>query len=270
MVINTNLSALTSARYLAGSSAALAKSLARLSSGSKLTSPEDDAAGIGVAMRFGAQISRIRAVGSNLGNAISFSQTQDGFLSKIGRALDRMGELATLAQDVTKTTTDISQYATEYGKLSSYISDLGTKTFNGISLFSSTDLNVTTDSDSNSVPMTHVDMSVAEYVAITSGPTATFSDQTTAKNALEAVKSAIDTLAGDRANVGANIAVLSSYRDQLSVLDVNLSQAVSRIQDVDVADESTNFARYNILVQSGTAMLAQANQSTQGVLKLLQ
>src|SRR5438552_10202053 len=98
MVINTNLSALSSARLLAASSSMLAKSLARLSSGSKITSPEDDAAGLAVSLRFSAQINRTAAASANVSNAISFTQTQDGFLSKIGAALDRMSELAISSQ----------------------------------------------------------------------------------------------------------------------------------------------------------------------------
>src|SRR6266496_3591629 len=105
MAINTNISAQSSARLLSESSAMLAKSLARLSSGSKITSPEDDAAGLAVSMRFDAQINRIGAASANVGNAISFNQTQDGFLKKVAKALYRMSELAILAQDVTKTNT---------------------------------------------------------------------------------------------------------------------------------------------------------------------
>src|SRR5438552_5083399 len=114
MVINTNLSALSSARLLADSSSMLAKSLARLSSGSKITSPEDDAAGLAVSLRFDAQINRTAAANNNVGSAISFSQTQDGFLQKIGKALDRMSELSILSQDVTKTDTDRSLYNSEF------------------------------------------------------------------------------------------------------------------------------------------------------------
>src|SRR6266851_1619070 len=100
MVINTNTSAQSSAHLLQASSAMLAKSLARLSSGSKIVSPEDDAAGLAVSMRFDAQINRTQAANNNVGNAVSFSQTQDGFLKKVSKALDRMSELSILSQDV--------------------------------------------------------------------------------------------------------------------------------------------------------------------------
>src|SRR5437870_979858 len=147
MVINTNTSALSSARLLSESSAMLAKSLARLSSGSKIVSPEDDAAGLAVAMRFDAQTNRIQASNNNVGNAISFSQTQDGFLKKVSKALDRMSELSVLSQDVTKTDSDRSLYNAEYTTLGAYIDDVATKDFNGVALFDGTAQNVTTDSD---------------------------------------------------------------------------------------------------------------------------
>jgi flagellin len=106
MMINTNVAAQSSASLLGESSRLLAKSLARLTSGSRLTSPEADAAGMAVSMRFDAQINRTSATLNNLGNAISLNQTQDGFLKKIGKSLDRMSELAVLAQDITKTDSD--------------------------------------------------------------------------------------------------------------------------------------------------------------------
>jgi flagellin len=246
----------------------LQKSLAKLSSGSKIVSPEDDAAGLAVSTRFDAQINRISAAASNVGNAISFSQTQDGFMSKVGTALNRMSELALLAQDVTKTTSDVSLYNQEFTKLGTYINDLATKQFNGIDLFSGTGLSVTTDSDAKTVALSSVD--IAGVAAYTDATGSSFTDATTANTALTAVKAAIVQLASDRANVGANISVLSSYNSQLGVLKDNISAANSRIKDVDVAQESTQFARYNILVQAGTAMLAQANTSSQSALKLLQ
>src|ERR1051325_10320090 len=124
MVINTNISAQSSARMLSESSSMLAKSLARLSSGSKIVSPEDDAAGLAVAMRFDAQINRTQAAKNNVGNAISFSQTQDGFLQKVGKALDRMSELSILSQDVTKSNADRALYNSEFSTLGSYITDI--------------------------------------------------------------------------------------------------------------------------------------------------
>src|SRR5260370_9990335 len=104
MVINTNISAQTSAQLLSQSSSMLSKSLARLSSGSKITSPADDSAGLAVSMKLNAQMSRGDAPNNNVGNAISFNQTQDGYLQKIGEALNRISEFAVRSQDGTKAT----------------------------------------------------------------------------------------------------------------------------------------------------------------------
>src|SRR5438046_856485 len=147
MVINTNISAQTGARLLADSTALLNKSLARLSSGLKIVSPEDDAAGLAVSSRFDAQINRINAVSNNVGNAISFSQTQDGYLKKVAKALDRMSELSILAQDVTKSDADRSLYNSEFQQLYAYFTSASSKDFNGVSLFSTTPLAVTLDSE---------------------------------------------------------------------------------------------------------------------------
>ncbi|NBV23975.1 MAG: flagellin [Proteobacteria bacterium] len=266
MVINTNISAQTGARLLGESSAMLSKSLARLSSGSRLVSPEDDAAGLAVSMRFDAQISRVSAAQSNLGNAVSFAHTQDGFLQKVGKALDRMSELSVLSQDVTKTNADRSLYNAEFTKLGAYVTDLATKDFNGVSLFDGTALNVTTDSEGATVATTGMNLGAAAYTGATG---ATVDTAANAVTALTKVKTAITQLSTDRASVGANISVLNSYNDQLGSLKDNLSSANSRIKDVDVAVESTSLARFNILVQAGTAMLAQANQTPQSTLKLI-
>lgn len=266
MVINTNTSASSSARLLGESSKLLSRSLARLSSGSKIVSPEDDAAGLAVSTRFNAQINRISAASANVGNATSFAQTQDGFLQKVGKTLDRMSELAVLSQDVTKTDSDRALYNTEFTKLAAYITDAASKDFNGVSLFTATALSVTTDSDANTYSMTGVNLGAGTYTTATASTIGTAANAATA---LTNVKAAITQLATDRATVGANISRLNSHSEQLSVLKDNISAANSRIKDVDVAEESTQFARYNILVQAGTAMLAQANATPQSALRLL-
>ena len=262
MVINTNIAAQTGARLLGESTMALNKSLARLSSGLKIVSPEDDAAGLAVSSRFDAQINRVNAVNTNVSNAISFSQTQDGYLKKIAKALDRMSELSVMAQDVTKGAADIALYQTEFAAQAAFINDLATKEFNGVGLLDGTDRNVTVDSEGATFTITGIDGAAYDL---------TGSDLTTGAAAAQtAVGAMIDVVATDRATVGANISVLSAYNEQLAVLRDNLTAANSRIKDVDVAEESTKFARNNILVQAGTAMLAQANATPQSALRLLQ
>jgi flagellin len=269
MVINTNVSAQTAARLLGESSNLLSKSLSRLSSGSKIVSPADDAAGMAVSMRFDAQVNRVNAANANVGNAISFSQTQDGFLKKVAGALDRMSELAILSQDSTKSDADRALYNLEFTELKAYISDISGKEFNGVSLFSATASEVTKDEDGNKFDMTGVDLAAgAAYAAVTDAGLV-ISSAADAETALTTVKDAITQLATDRAQVGANISRLTATSEQLSVLKDNLAAANSRMKDVNVAEESTQFARYNILVQAGTAMLAQANATPQSALRLL-
>jgi flagellin len=264
MIINTNLAAQTGARLLAESTKSLNKSLARLSSGLKIVSPEDDAAGMAVSSRFDAQINRIGAVTNNVSNAVSFSQTQDGYLKKIAKALDRMSELSVMAQDVTKSDADRALYQTEFAAQAAFITDIAGKSFNGVALVSATALNVLVDSETATFAMAGLGANTKYTVG---GTVATAAGAVTAQ---AAVATMIDTVAADRAAVGANISVLSAYSEQLAVLKENLTAANSRIKDVDVAEESTKFARSNILVQAGTAMLAQANATPQSALRLLQ
>ena len=153
MVINTNLSAESSARLLMQSQTQLSQSLARLSSGSKINSPADDSAGLAVSMNLTAQIGRNTAANDNVNNAISFNQTQDGYLQQVANALNRMSELAVQAQDVTKSDSDRSLYQQEFNTLANYIDSVSTKDFNGVSLFSGNTLNVTIDSDAKTFGM---------------------------------------------------------------------------------------------------------------------
>src|SRR5262249_43683203 len=154
-------------------------------------SPEDDAAGLAVSMRFDAQINRVNATKVNVTNAISFNQTQDGFMSKVAKALDRMSELAILSQDVTKSDSDRTLYQKEFAKLGAYIDDLATKDFNGVSLFGGVTLNVTTDSEGNTFAMAGVDLGASAYSTATADDVST---TTGASTALTDVKAAITQL----------------------------------------------------------------------------
>jgi flagellin len=272
MVINTNTPSARGARFLGEASGNLQKSLARLSSGSKIVEPQDDAAGLAVATRMDAQINRTEATRANIGNAISYKQTQDGFLSKASKALDRMSELATLAQDGTKTTTDLSLYNKEYETLYSYLDVVDSQTFNDVVLFGSTALSVLQDDGANGSSFSSGNVNLnTTTLSVSNGTVASaISSASSAATALTAVKSAITTVAAHRAAIGADLSRLMMTNDHLSVLSENLSASVSRIKDVDVATESAKYAKYNILVQSGTAMLSQANSLPQSALRLLQ
>ena len=273
MVINTNTAAARGARYLGESSGNLQKSLARLSSGSKIVEPQDDAAGMAVASRMDAQINRTEATRSNIGNAISYKQTQDGYLAKAAKALDRMSELATLAQDGTKTTTDLALYNKEYSTLYSYLDVVDSQTFNDVDLFSATTaLTVLQDDTAVMFSSAAINLSaVTQSMSTASLSISTaISNSGSAAASLVKVAAAITSVATHRATIGADLSRLMMTNDHLSVLSENLSASVSRIKDVDVATESAKYAKYNILVQSGTAMLAQANSLPQSALRLLQ
>ena len=163
MVINTNTDALRNANNLNTSQANLAKALARLSSGDKIVYANDDAAGLAVSDRLPAQLSRIDSAISNVVNAVSFAQTQDGYLKTVTTSLRRMGELAMLAQDTSKSSADIELYDKEFQQLISFINSTKAQTYNSASLFSSSTLAVTIDSEGTTFGMPPIDMSVSGY-----------------------------------------------------------------------------------------------------------
>jgi flagellin len=268
MVIDTNIAALNAANDLNQSNSALNASLARLSTGSQLVNASDNPAGLAESISLNAQIGQTNAANNNIGNATSFLQTQDGYLQQVGAALDEMASLAVEAQNGTISSTQAADYQKEFQALGAYITSTALQTFNGVSLFSGTDLVVTTDGSGGRATLTGVNLGTGTlYATATDGDIST---STGAATALTAVTAAIAQLGTDRATVGANEETMAYTNQELSVLATNLTAANSQISDVDVATESTNFAKYQILVQSGTAMLAQANQDPQNVLKLIQ
>jgi flagellin len=244
----------------------LSSSLAQLSSGSKVNSPSDDSAGLAVSMSLVAQEGENTAASNNIADALSFNQTQDGYLQQISTALDRMSELAVQAQDVTKSSSDVQLYQNEFNSLAQYVNNVATENFNGVSLFAGGSLSITTDATGGTFSMTGVNLATS-----TTFTTLTSDNLTTgASAALTDVTNAITQLASDRGDIGTNEETLTDYNNQLSTLNNNLSAANSTIMDVDVATASTQFAQANVLVQSGTAMLAQANALPQLALKLIE
>ena len=282
VVINTNSAATSAAYNLSNTNVNLQRSLNRLSSGQRINSSADDAGGLAVSMKMSASIRRTEATSANVGNAISFLQTQDGVMKTADKILNRMSELATLAQDVTKSTSDLTLYNTELDVLKNQLNLMLSEKFNGISLFSagagagatlneSTTLTVVTSHDGGqTVGITQADLeSISNTVGTSNATGMDIASNTGAQAAVTTIQSAIQNLATIRANNGAEQSRLTFAGDMLAVNKTNLEAANSRIIDVDVADESTKLARYNILQQAGTAMLAQANQSTQSILRLI-
>ena len=264
LVINTNTAATSASANLNTSNAMLQKSLSRLSSGQKIVSPADDAGGLAVSMKLTAAIRRNDAVNTNVSNAVSFLQTQDGAMKTASKILNRISELRTLHDDVTKSSSDKSNYETEFDELKSQLADIKAEKFNAISLFgtSSSTLTVNTTEDaSQNVTINQADLNT-DMSHVTSATNLTDLGTST-------VTAAIQNVADARATNGAQTSRLQFAAEMLTTNRTNLEAANSRIVDTDIARESTAFAKNNILVQSGTAMLAQANQSSQIALRLL-
>jgi flagellin len=271
VVINTNSSATAAYGNLAVANTMLQKSLNRLSSGYKIVQPSDDAGGLAVSMKLSAALKRTDAAATNVANSQSFLQVQDGALKTAGKILDRMSELKTLSSDVTKSTSDVDNYRTEFNALKSQLVGIAAEQFNGVSVFaaaaSSTLTVKTTESGTTSG-----DINITK--ANLNGTSGNVSDITGSSVSLGSVtvdqlKTAIQNVATSRAQNGAEYSRLAFASEMLQANRQNLEAANSRIIDVDVAKESTQLARYSILVQSGTAMLAQANASSQIALRLL-
>lgn len=417
VVINTNTTATMAAANLAKSNELLQQSLNRLSSGSRITSAKDDAGGLAVSMKLASTVHRQAAVSNNLANATSYLQTQDGALAVVGKILNRMSELKTLASDPTKNSDDLANYDSEFSQLQSEITSLAAEKFNGIALFGNSNMSVGVDAevggtnenfgdisllgstafspfsdnfaslsnwtnlssgggasahttgntlvmdgamglaevksqqsfsgafsisfdaafpggtgneiavklgnstlsdvtqydvsgtgnhsiridvDGQGTATTYIDgsstafstltgltdtsgqldlsnfgfeTSIVSNFAVTSVNNSNVSAVTSASGlaglGLSTITDALKDLASFRASNGAQQSRLAFAAEALTVNQANTEAANSRISDVDVAQESTQLARYNILVQAGTAMLAQANQSSQIALKLL-
>jgi flagellin len=286
--VNTNSAASAAAYNLNNINASLQKSLNRLSSGSRINSSVDDAGGLAVSMRLSAAIRRTEATQSNVSNGQAFLETQDGVLKTADKVIARMSELTQLATDVTKSTSDLALYQTEVNTLKAQLNRMMRESFNGISLFSigtsgstpltSTTLNIVTSQDgTQSVGVTQADLGSMGVLLGTTGNVSTVATTeginittvSNAQSAISTVNQAIQNLAQLRAYNGSEQSRLNFAADVLVMNKTNLESANSRIVDVDIASESSNLARLNILQQAGTAMLAQANQSSQSLLRLL-
>ena len=284
--INTNTASSMAAYNIGNTNANLQRSLQRLSSGSRINSSFDDAGGLAVSMKLSASIRRTEATQANVNNSLSYLQTQDGVLKNAEKVVGRMAELIQLATDVTKSTNDTALYKTEFESLQSQLGSIIGEEFNGISMFTNGTsatpstagtLEVITSHDGEqSINITKQDLgAVGFYVGTAASGTAqidtdiAFGSVTGAKNAISNVTEAIQNLATLRANNGSEQSRLTFAADMLAINKTNLESANSRIADLDIASESANLARLNILQQAGTAMLAQANMSNQSVLRLL-
>jgi len=314
IVVNTNAAATTAAFNLSKNHANLSKSLARLSSGNRITQPAEDAGGLAVAYKLDSSMRRTEAVLNNHQNALSFLQVQDGALETIGSVVSRMAELRTMAADITKNTDDIENYSKEFRELQSQLKQLSLEKFNGISLFAIQNHGGITAASSAAATatggktlqqtlsagdakdiysyqlLTHpsgvaeegsISLNVVnlEFVTSLGGLGAAGNslmmangNETTdiATVDIETFTGIIQRIADARAENGAEQQRVQQSYEVHQVNLVNLEAAHGRIMDVDVALESTRFAKNNVLVQASASMTAQANQLTQVALTLLQ
>ncbi len=279
VVINTNYAATVASNNLAASNSMLQKSLNRLSSGSKIVNPSDDAGGLAVSMKLSAASVRQGAVATNIGNAVSLLQTQDGTLKVTSRILERISELKVLHSDVTKSSSDKLNYDAEFLALQDQLIDNATEKFNGVALFGTGtaagqtgyigDVQVTEDGV-NTVSIATRDLTgTGTGVGVLTASTVTSLGGASGIS-LDDISAAIERVATMRAANGSEQSRLGFASELVTTNKANLEAANSRIVDVDVAAESTQLARWNILVQAGTSMLAQANASAQSALRLLQ
>ncbi|ADI29378.1 flagellin [Methylotenera versatilis] len=260
-VINTNLNSLNTQRNLSASQSSLSTAMQRLSSGMRINSSKDDAAGLAIATKMDSQIRGQAVAIRNANDAISFSQTAEGGLAKQTDALQRMRELAVQSANGTNTSTDQANLDAEYQQLTAEVTRLSSATkFNGAAVFGTSQT-------------FQVGADTTDTITTASITAATIAGSVTSAAAATAAISAIDTALAsantERAKLGAIQNRFESVVSNLQVSNENQSAAKSRIMDADFATETANLSRANILQQAGTAMLAQANSSPNGVLALL-
>ena len=278
-IINTNVASLNSARNLSNSQSALATSLQRLSSGLRVNSAKDDAAGLAIAERMNSQVRGMNVAMRNANDGISYAQTAEGALAKVGDALQRMRELAVQARNSTNSDSDKDSLNTEFGQMQEEITRIlgGTK-FNGAAIFATSgSINFqvgagTTTDDSISVSFGSTAFNANSTITGVTGSVASIgsaADATAIGTVIDNLDTALNTVNEERGNWGARQTRFESVIANLQVSVENQSAARSRIMDADFAAETAALSRNQILQQAGTAMLAQANALPQNVLSLL-
>jgi flagellin len=264
MSINTNAVSLNAQRNLSTSASSLATSMQRLSSGLRVNSAKDDAAGLAIADRMNAQIRGINVAVRNANDGISLAQTAEGALATVTDALQRMRELSVQAQNGSNGTGDRANLDTEYQQLSAEITRIATQTkFNGRDI-----LNGAAGGQTFQVGANNGDTLTITTTAVTT----VAGDLTTAGNAstaLAAIDAKLDVITTNRATYGAAMSRMSFAISNLQISSENQTAARGRIMDADYALETANLSRAQILQQAGSAMVAQANQLPNQVMALL-
>ena len=261
LIINTNTQAMIAQNNLALTQANLSHAMNQLSSGLRINTAADDAAGYAITEDLTGQVNGLHQAASNAQDAVSLAQTADGSLNNVEQMLQRVRELAVQYGNGTLSTSDQAAIQSEVNQLASEIARVGsTAQFNGISLFSSGTITFQVGANDNEVISVSTVAMASLVSTITLG----------AANTLSSIDSMIGKVADQAAAFGAVQNRLSYTLDNLNTYAENLSAAQASIQDVDMAAETTQMTKNNILEQAGISMLAQANQQPQMVLKLLQ
>jgi len=266
-VINSNIGALRASNASAAAEKLLGNAMERLSSGKRINSAKDDAAGLAIASSMTSQVRGMNQAIRNANDGISFAQTAEGALGEVTNMLQRIRELAVQSASGTYSDDDRANLQTEVTELGAQIDDIIANTkFNEVAVFDADDVEVVIQTGSGAtdqvtLTVTGLDLSAASGSDI--------SDAAGATAALTDVDDALKAVATTRASLGAGMSRLESVINNLNTNVTNLSEARSRIEDADYAAESTKLAKAQILSQASTAMLAQANQSQQNVLTLL-
>ncbi len=275
-IINTNLASLNAQRNLSASQSSLTTSMQRLSSGLRVNSAKDDAAGLAIAERMNAQVRGMNVAVRNANDGISLSQTAEGALSKVGDSLQRMRELAVQARNATNTTSDLDSLGREYAQLGEEIGRvLGGTTFNGKAILAADAGTQTFQIGANTTANDSVDVVTtdltqdATITAVTAGAIDNASTPATLATVIDNIDAAIKTVSGQRAVLGASQNRFDAIISNLQISVENQTAARSRIMDADFAAETANLSRAQILQQAGNTMVAQANQLPQQVLSLL-
>jgi flagellin len=277
MTINTNLISMNAQRNLNGSQSSLATSMQRLSSGLRVNSAKDDAAGLAIAERMNAQVRGMNVAVRNANDGISLGQTADGALASIGDSLQRMRELAVQARNSTNSNSDKDSLNLEFTQLSEEIGRvLGGTTFNGKAILGADAGTLTFQVGANVSVNDSIDIATSNMTqnvtitTVTSASIGSAADATALATVITNIDLALDEINSQRAVFGASQNRFQAVITNLQTSVENQSAARSRIMDADFASETANMSRAQILQQAGTAMVAQANQLPQNVLRLLQ
>jgi flagellin len=277
-VINTNIASLNAQRNVTSTQTSLATSIQRLSTGLRINSAKDDAAGLAIAERMNAQVRGMNVGLRNAADGISLAQTAEGALGQAGEALQRMRELALQARNGTNSPGDKDSLQREFAELQSEIGRvLGGTTFNGVTILGAsagaTVFQVGAGTTANdSITITTNNMVTDGSISAVTASTATINSTATATSlatVIDNIDAAINRVNSERALFGASQNRFQSVINNLQVARESQSAAKSRIMDADFAAETANLSRSQVLQQAGNAMLSQANQLPQGVLALL-